>query len=70
MILGTLFFSFQNLLALGGEDKCITVSNVDGDTIRQVKVNFTKTFDHRYNLQTEGFFGPFWTEVVFVFLSR
>ena len=26
----------QNLLALGGEDKCITVSNVDGDTIRQV----------------------------------
>ena len=32
------FFSRQNLLALGGEDKCITVSNVDGDTIRQVRV--------------------------------
>lgn len=29
-------FPWQNLLALGGEDKCITVSNVDGDTIRQV----------------------------------
>ena len=29
-------FPCQNLLALGGEDKCITVSNVDGDTIRQV----------------------------------
>lgn len=33
-----MFFSRQNLLALGGEDKCITVSNVDGDTIRQVRV--------------------------------
>lgn len=28
----------ENLLALGGEDKCITVSNVDGDTIRQATV--------------------------------
>ena len=36
-VLFPLFYSlYQNLLALGGEDKCITVSNVDGDTIRQV----------------------------------
>ncbi|XP_073252735.1 WD repeat-containing protein 19-like [Porites lutea] len=28
----------ENLLALGGEDKCITVSNVDGDTIRQATI--------------------------------
>ena len=34
-----LFFPCQNLLALGGEDKCITVSNVDGDTIRQVSTH-------------------------------
>lgn len=26
----------ENLLALGGEDKMITVSNQEGDTIRQV----------------------------------
>ena len=26
----------QNLLALGSEDKTLTVSNSDGDTIRQV----------------------------------
>ena len=32
------FFVPKNLLALGGEDKCITVSNVDGDTIRQVRI--------------------------------
>ena len=36
--LNYVFLSPQNLLALGGEDKCITVSNVDGDTIRQVRV--------------------------------
>lgn len=26
----------ENMLALGGEDKMITVSNQEGDTIRQV----------------------------------
>lgn len=35
-------FPCQNLLALGGEDKCITVSNVDGDTIRQVSTHVIK----------------------------
>lgn len=29
-------WSKENLLALGGEDKIITVSNQEGDTIRQV----------------------------------
>ena len=31
-------WSNQNLLALGGEDKCITVSNAEGDTLRQTSV--------------------------------
>lgn len=29
-------WSTENLLALGGEDKMITISNQEGDTIRQV----------------------------------
>lgn len=29
-------WSIENLLALGGEDKMITISNQEGDTIRQV----------------------------------
>ncbi|KAL9972694.1 hypothetical protein ACROYT_G019054 [Oculina patagonica] len=33
----------ENLLALGGEDKCITVSNVDGDTIRQATIRADPT---------------------------
>ncbi|CAJ0963747.1 unnamed protein product [Ranitomeya imitator] len=31
-------WSSQNLLALGGEDKMITISNQEGDTIRQTSV--------------------------------
>ncbi|XP_037247297.1 WD repeat-containing protein 19 isoform X2 [Falco rusticolus] len=32
-------WSTENLLALGGEDKMITISNQEGDTIRQTSVN-------------------------------
>ncbi|NWU43545.1 WDR19 protein, partial [Hylia prasina] len=32
-------WSIENLLALGGEDKMITISNQEGDTIRQTSVN-------------------------------
>ncbi|XP_009986926.1 PREDICTED: WD repeat-containing protein 19-like, partial [Tauraco erythrolophus] len=32
-------WSTENLLALGGEDKMITISNQDGDTIRQTSVS-------------------------------
>lgn len=35
-------WSSQNLLALGGEDKMITVSNQEGDTIRQVCPKYSK----------------------------
>eukprot|EP00061_Rhincodon_typus_P006494 g27193.t1 len=38
-------WSTQNLLALGSEDKTITVSNQEGDTIRQILVVYFKNGD-------------------------
>lgn len=43
-------FHAKNLLALGGEDKCITVSNVDGDTIRQVSTHVIKIMTKQLSL--------------------
>lgn len=32
-------WSKENLLALAGDDRCVTISNLEGDTIAQVPVN-------------------------------
>lgn len=45
-----LYFHFKNLLALGSDDKTLSISNADGDTVKQVNEVFVVLLSPTYSI--------------------